>query len=204
MLRILFFLVAAVFLALGLYYLNLYLIESSSRPLIFSDARELPQDALILVPGTGRNYPGRINYLFKGRVDATADLYATGKYKTILLSGIADGKEYDEANDLSDALIQHGIPNSVFVLDHDSKDTFATLLWFHKNYKNRKVIFVSQRLHLERMIWMAKKLGIDCAGYECAAWPGGIHKWFYVRERGARIKARYELTFYQIFGVRPN
>jgi SanA protein len=151
----------------------------------------------VLVLGAGKEYRmgTRPNYFFNGRVDAVVKLRQMYPNCKIIISGISDGNQYDEANDLKKELVDKGVNDTLIMLDSDSKDTYASLQMFNKNYLYEPVIIVSQKAHLCRALWMAKQMNINAVGYVAEGWPKREPKWFLIREIGARVKATLEIFF---------
>ena len=151
----------------------------------------------VLVLGAGKEYRmgKRPNYFFNGRVDAVVKLRQMYPNCKIIISGISDGNHYDEANDLKKELVDKGVNDTLIMLDSDSKDTYASLQMFNKNYLYEPVIIVSQKAHLCRALWMAKQMNINAVGYVAEGWPKREPKWFFIREIGARVKATLEIFF---------
>lgn len=148
-----------------------------------------------LIPGAGRNYPEspNPNYAFLGRVKKAAVLHAAYPDRPIILSGYEDGALYREAHDLKDALILKGVKADNLLPDTSCRDTYASLNSYKSRYGDRKVVIITQRMHLDRMLWMASKLGISAKGCEAPDPPGGSPSWLIYREFGARLKARLVL-----------
>jgi SanA protein len=151
----------------------------------------------VLVLGAGKEYRmgTRPNYFFNGRVDVVVKLRQMYPNCKIIISGISDGNHYDEANDLKKELVDKGVNDTLIMLDSDSKDTYASLQMFNKNYLYEPVIIVSQKAHLCRALWMAKQMNINAVGYVAEGWPKREPKWFLIREMGARVKATLEIFF---------
>lgn len=144
-----------------------------------------------LVPGAGRNYPEspNPNYYFLGRVEKTTEMHKAYPGVPIILSGYEDGGHYREAHDLEDALIRKGVDKNTLILDTGSRDSYATIRHLRNHYSSRKVIIISQQMHLERLLCMAATAGLDAHGCAAPGFPGGDPNWFIYREFGARIKA---------------
>lgn len=149
----------------------------------------------ILVPGAGKYYPNgsRQNYAFLGRVDSSASLWQQYPHMKLILSGYEDDNWYREAHDLLEALVDKGVPDSVCILDPNSADTYETLMFFKNHYGKEPVVIVSQDIHLNRALWMADQLELNAYGYEAGGYPGGIPRWFVIKEIGSRLKARLEI-----------
>lgn len=161
----------------------------------FAEPDDYKQIKYVLIPGAGRNYPEspNPNYAFLGRMKAAVVIHREHPEIPLILSGYADGGHYREANDMLEALVKLGIDSSSCILDSGSIDTYASIDYYTRNYKNSPVLIVSQTPHLERALWLACALGADAYGYEAEGYPQGTPRWLMIREFGARIKARLEV-----------
>ena len=160
-------------------------------------ANETKVDSIpyVLIPGAGREYPEspNINYAFIGRIKSAASLWSRHKHIKLILSGYEGSKNYHEAHDMLNALKKLEIPENACILDTMSKNTFETVINFRKKYGNSSVLFISQPEHLDRIVWLSYRLGIDAWGIDATGYPGGTPSWFIFREYGARLKARLEI-----------
>lgn len=149
----------------------------------------------VLIPGAGRNYPQspNPNYSFLGRMDTAAALWFRHPQIKLILSGYEDNHYYREANDMRDALLIKGVPDSALILDPASMDTKASIDYYFRSFGAAPVVIVSQPVHLERALWIACASGLNAYGYEAGNYPGGTPRWMIIREFGARIKARLEV-----------
>ena len=177
--------------------LNYWWISSVGEKMIIDGTSNQYKNRLVLVLGAGKEYRSgkRPNYYFNGRVKAVISLREKLPNSKIILSGIADGRHYDEANDLKNELLNRGLKDTLIILDSGSKDTYASLSMFNKKYLYEPVIIVSQKTHLCRALWMAKQMNINAVGYTAEGWPKKEPKWFLIREMGARAKATLEIFF---------
>ena len=151
----------------------------------------------ILVLGAGREYRNgkHPNYFFNGRIQAVVALRKKHPLSRIIISGIADGKNYDEANDMKKELLLCGLKDTLIYLDQSSKDTYASLKMYNRKFLYEPTIIVSQKAHLCRILWMAQQMNIDALGFKATGWPKREPTWFLIREMGARVKATLEIFF---------
>jgi len=184
-------------LPLLLVFMNYWWITYAGNKMIVSNNSEKLKNRYVLVLGAGKEYRTgkRPNYFFIGRVKAVFDLRKTYPNCKIIISGLSDGNHYDEANDLKKELMIKRVKDTLIIIDSDSKDTYASLKMFNKNYLYEPVIIVSQKAHLCRALWMAKQMNINAVGYNAEGWPKREPNWFLMREMGARVKATLEIFF---------
>jgi SanA protein len=176
---------------------NYWWISYVGGKMIIHENTDQFKNRYVLVLGAGKEYRTgkRPNYFFNGRVDAVVTLRKSYPNCKIIISGISDGKHYDEANDLKKELMVKGVKDTLIILDSNSKDTYASLKMFNKNYLYEPVIIVSQKAHLCRALWMAQQMNINAVGFDAEGWPNKEPNWFLIREVGARVKATLEIFF---------
>ncbi len=131
----------------------------------YNDVDSIPANKVGLLLGSAKNLGDRPNYYFVHRIDATAELYKSGKIKYIVASGDNSRKEYDEASDMRDALIEKGVPDSVIYLDYAGFRTLDSVVRMNKIFGQTSFTIISQQFHNERAIYIAKQYGFDVVGY---------------------------------------
>ena len=102
------------------------------------------------------------NYFFIYRIDASEQLYKSGKIKKILISG--DENSLDGVNEpecMRDSLVARGIPASAIILDGKGYRTICSVINANKVYGLKSFIVISQKFHNERAIYQAEHLGLD-------------------------------------------
>ncbi len=153
----------------------------------------------VLIPGAGRGYlEGLPNPTFMERVDSAASIWHDFRHIKLILSGYDDHKLNHEVDEMKAALTDKGVPDSIFIYDDKSEDTFASLLYYKNHFGNEPVIIISQKEHIERIIWIGKQLEINVIGYTTGKVTGKLHKHITLREIGARIKARGDVWVYRL------
>lgn len=170
--------------------INLW-VEGSTASRIYTEVDEMPNRKIAVVLGTSsRVASGRRNLFFTYRMDATADLYHAGKVRKVLVSGDNALKEYDEPSDMRTALIERGIPPGDIVLDYAGFRTFDSVVRTRDVFGQDSVIFVSQKSHVQRALFIARSKKMEGLGY-VASDPPPTQKVLKVRLREwlARVKA---------------
>ena len=170
--------------------INLW-VDWSTSSRIYDETAEVPSRNLAVVLGTSKRVrSGYINYFWSTRMDAAAELYHAGKVKKILVSGDNSIREYDEPTEMRDGLIERGVPSRDIVLDYAGFRTFDSVLRARDVFGQDSVIFVSQKFHCQRAIFIAKSKGIDGLGYEAKNPPlTQKSQMVFAREWLARVKA---------------
>jgi SanA protein len=141
-------------------------IQKFSSPFIYSTTSRLPAVKVALLLGTSRtNKYGYNNLYFNYRITAAHELYASGKIKKIIVSGDNRFSYYNEPKDMHDELVKLGIPDSCIVYDYAGLRTFDSMVRCKSIFGQDSVIVVSQRFHNERAIYIGRKKGMICFGY---------------------------------------
>ena len=130
----------------------------------FSDIDSIRYDKVGLLLGTTpQSRIGRItNHFFTYRLDATEQLYKTGKIEKILISG--DENSLDGINEpecMRDSLVARGIPVSAIILDGKGYRTINSIINANKVYGLKSFTIISQKFHNERAIYQAEHLEMD-------------------------------------------
>jgi len=136
---------------------------------------------------------GLPNAYFENRIQATLDLFNSGKIKHVLISGDNGVKNYNEPQDMKDRLIAGGIPISAITLDYAGFDTYDSMIRAKKVFGQRKFLVISQEFHVRRAVFIAHSFDIDACGFAAAdvnSYGGFRTK---LRERFARVKAYFEV-----------
>ena len=156
---------------------------------IFTDAAAVPQEQVALVLGTGRFFQGRINLHFRIRMDAAAALYKAGRVKHFLLSGDNSRQDYNEPEDMKQALIERGVPAAGTTCDYAGFRTLDSIVRAREVFDVTRCIIISDDFHLARALWLADRHGITATAFcgESVSWKSSGKT--RVREWLARVKA---------------
>ena len=173
-----------------------------AKPYIYSDVQKIPAKRAALVLGCSKYLSvNRINYFYKYRIEAAVKLFKAGKVKAIVVSGDNGSKSYDEPTQMRDDLVKAGVPLQYIQLDYAGFRTLDSIVRAKAIFDLEDYIIVSQRFHLERVIYIAnikeqKVLGFVAKDFQDTIWTKRMSK----RELLARVKALLDV---HIFGVEP-
>ena len=187
-LRYLFYLIIVAVVAIVT--LDLY-ISSSAKERLFSSVKKVPHRGVALLLGTAKYVSrGKINYFYKYRIDAAIKLYKTKKIDAILVSGDNATRYYNEPQRMKRDLIKAGIPKSKIYLDFAGFRTLDSIMRAKKVFSLKKYTIISQKFHLERALFLAKRSGVDAIGFIAKDYRGtkAALKMLF-REYAARVKA---------------
>ena len=150
----------------------IFSIKQSVNPLIYKNLNEVPKKYTAIIYGAGiiRGKPSK--YL-RDRLDAGVALYKAGKVRKILVSGDNGSKSYDELTVMKNYCAAAGIPKEHIFVDYAGFDTYSTVFRAKQIFKVEEAIMVSQNYHLDRAVYLGKKMGMDAIGF--AADKGSYH-----------------------------
>ena len=143
-----------------------------------------------LVLGAGLRADGSPSLMLQDRLDAAAALYRRGRVHTILASGDHGTRTHDEANAMRRGLEARGVaPQDVFT-DHAGFDTWSSMVRARKVFHATQEVVVTQRFHLARATWVARRAGLRAEGVAADGHPyGRAGRLAGAREVVARVKA---------------
>ncbi len=141
----------------------------------------------VLVLGCGV-YGNTPSDMLRDRLDRAIELYKNGKAKKLLMSGDHGKQYYDEVNVMKAYALERGIPEEDLFLDHAGFSTYESMYRAKEIFRAEKIIIVTQRYHLYRALFIARRLGLDADG--CEAMPNTYRYQLYnsAREYLARNK----------------
>ncbi|KQR95012.1 hypothetical protein ASG01_03925 [Chryseobacterium sp. Leaf180] len=177
-----------------------FYVKKQSENFVFDDIKNLPQAKTGLLLGTSKMLSnGYLNTYFTNRIDAAAELYKSGKIQYIIVSGDNSRKNYNEPEDMQQALINQGIPEDRIFLDFAGFRTLDSVIRAKEIFGQEKLIVISQKFHNERAVFLAQKNGIEAYGYNAV----DVNKFYglktNLREKLARAKVFWDF----MFGVEP-
>lgn len=185
------FILLCIIILLGI---NASIIAKSSNHIVdVNVSNDLTADC-ILVLGASVYSNNTPSPMLKDRLDMSNYLYNNSYVKKILVSGDHRSDEYDEVNVMKKYLVDHGIPSSDIFKDHEGIDTYKSLYRAKNVYGVKRVIIVTQKYHLYRAIYIARKLDLQVVGI--ASEGNNYNGQFYreIREFFARIKAFFNTS----------
>lgn len=151
----------------------------------------VPAGDVGLLLGVAKTTPaGKPNAYFGGRIDAAAELYHAGKIRHIIISGDNSRKDYNEPQDMKEALLAKNIPASAMTLDYAGFRTLDSVVRVKQIFGCSRITIISQRYHAERAIYIALQHNIEATAFAAAEPPW---KWLQKRnlrrEKYARVAA---------------
>lgn len=199
--RVLAIAVFTLLFVLGLLLFANWKIPHDTAEYIFDDPMQVPKQKVALVLGASKYMrSGRPNLYFANRIEAAKELYDAGKIEAFVLSGDNSRDGYNEPEDMREALVALGVPDSIIYLDYAGFRTLDSVVRLNKIFGQESFIVVSQQFHNERAIFLAQHNGLIAYGYNAKDVRLGRSSFrTKVREKFARVKVFVDM----LIGKKP-
>ncbi len=176
--------------------INLFVIKSASG-LLYDNVGEIPYRKTALLLGTNKYVSkGNINFFYKNRIDAAAQLFYSGKVKQFILSGDNANMSYNEPRMMKKDLVALGIPDSVLFLDYAGFRTLDAVVRAKKIFGQDSVIVVSQKFHNTRAIFLAQYFNLNTIGFNAKFISFSDSPKTFIREYFARVIAFFDVKMF--------
>ncbi len=152
------------FIILIVFFINLLVVMTTRKKIIpKQETTKLDEVDCILILGAGikGHYPSP---MLEDRLLQGISLYEKNASPKILVSGDHLNKDYDEVNVMKDYLVGHKIPSQDIFMDHAGLSTYDSIYRAKYIFQAKKVIIVTQKYHLYRALYIAKKLELEAYG----------------------------------------
>ena len=143
--------------------INTYMYEFSSRYFLTVEDASAEEFDCVLVLGAGVWDDGP-SHLLEERLNKGVEVYNTGCTNRILMTGDHGREEYDEVNVMKNFAIEKGAVAEEVFMDHAGFSTYESMYRAKEVFQVKKVVIVTQKYHLYRAVYNARKLGIDAYG----------------------------------------
>ncbi len=143
--------------------INAYMYEFSSKYFLTVEEAATDNFDCVLVLGAGVWDDGP-SHLLEERLNKGVEVYNTGCTNRILMTGDHGRVEYDEVNVMKDFAIEKGAVAEEVFMDHAGFSTYESMYRAKEVFQVKKVVIVTQKYHLYRAVYNARKLGIDAYG----------------------------------------
>lgn len=133
---------------------------------VFDSTNSIPARKAGLLLGTGKQTRrGTANLHFSQRIEAAAALYRAGKVQHLLVSGDNHSANYDEPDDMRQALIAAGVPASAITCDYAGFRTLDSVVRAKDVFGLSQCTIISEEFHCPRALWIARQHGLDAIAY---------------------------------------
>lgn len=166
-----------------------------SKKYIIRNIQDIPNAYTGLVLGAGVVRGKYLSSVLRDRMIKSYQLYRNRKIKRFLLSGDHGTKYYDEVNSMKAYLLKKDVSSRDIFLDHAGFNTYDSVVRAKKIFQAMDIIIITQKFHLFRAIYIARKNNMKAYGY-CA--DRRRYKYlnnYKLREVAANIKTFWEVLF---------
>lgn len=187
--------VVLVLIIFVLIYAN-WKIPHDTQIYLYNELDKMPKQKVALVLGASKALKnGEPNPYFTNRIQAAKDLYNSGVVKAFVVSGDNGEKKYNEPEDMRNALIKEGVPDSIIYLDYAGFRTLDSVVRMNKIFGQNSFIIVSQEFHNQRAVFLAQYYGLSAYGYNAKDVAlGRVSYKTKLREKLARVKVFIDLA----------
>lgn len=133
------------------------------------------------------------NLFYKFRIQKAVELYKKGLVNFLVVSGDNGREEYDEPSQMKEDLIKAGVPENKIYCDYAGFSTIDSMLRMKMIFQQSEFIVISQKFHLERAIYIARRNGMEAFGIPAKDVPSWYAPYNGYREKLARVKAVFEV-----------
>lgn len=135
--------------------------------------------------------------ILEDRVQAGVDLYKAGRVQTLLLTGDNHSDGYNEPAEMRAMALAAGVPSRALVCDDAGFRTYDSVYRARAIFGVSRAVFVTQRFHLPRALYLGRSLGLQVVGLDSARRPYVGQTWFDIREVLAVEAAWLDVTFHR-------
>jgi len=182
-------LTVGIFSVLVALFANILVISSTKNVVTDVDGASEINAECVIVLGAGVDGPtGTLSWVLKHRLDTAIELYKSGAAPKLLMSGDHGRIGYDEVNAMKGYAIKHGVPSSDIFMDHAGFSTYETMYRAAHIFGVKRAIVVTQKFHIYRALYNAKRFGIVCVGVNSDQMVYSGHEYLELREKLSRTK----------------
>ena len=153
---------------------------------VYDSTEGVPVHDVALVFGTTHRWHGQLNPFYEARLDAAAELFRRQRVRGLLVSGDNEHRSYNEPVAMRNDLAARGVPAEFITCDFAGLRTLDSVQRAQRVFGQSRVVFVSQRFHLERALYLAQASGLEAVGFVAAEAPP---RWAW-RVRAREVLAR--------------
>lgn len=175
---------------------NIWLVLTTKKQL-FSDIQRIPPNKVGLVLGTSKFFSnGNHNLFFRYRIEAAVALFESKKIRHIIVSGDNSKIAYNETQDMKNALVAAGVPDSCITLDFAGFRTFDSVIRCNKVFGQTNFTIISQEFHNQRAVFIGNSLGLEVVGFNAKAVEDAHSFKTLIREFFAKTRAVFDIYIF--------
>jgi SanA protein len=111
---------------------------------------------------------GAAGAILEDRVTTGVELYKAGKVRKLLMTGDNSRNNYNEPAAMRQQALAQGVPPQDIVCDYAGFRTYDSLYRAHAIFGITSALLVTQRYHLPRALFIARRLGMNVVGVDAA------------------------------------
>ena len=180
--------IGIIILMIAIFSLNIYVVNSTKNEIVKEEnVSNIEGVDCILILGAGI-WGDKPSPMLEERLKEGITLYKKGTTKKIIMSGDHSREDYDEVKIMKEYAESEGVPSEDIFMDHAGFSSYDSVYRAKEIFGVQKMIIVTQKYHLYRSLYIAKKLGIEAYGIESnlRTYPGQVFR--EIREILARDK----------------
>ena len=151
----------------------------------------------IVVLGAGLKADGTPSNMLEDRLKGAIELYKKGIAPKIIVSGDCSGADYDEVSSMKKYCVNNGVLEDDIIRDNNGFSTYETMENVVKTMNFKKIIIVTQKYHIYRSVYIARKMGADADGFstDYRDYIFFAQRKRDIREIAARVKDFFKVNF---------
>ena len=160
------FVVLGIVLLIGIAAVSLsaYMVKATEKNIFTADTFKNDEKAdCILILGAGVK-DDKPKPMLRDRLLTGIELYKSGAAEKIIMSGDHGRADYDEVNVMRTFALEQGVRAEDIFLDHAGFSTYDSVYRAKNIFGAENIIIVSQKYHLYRALYIAKKLDVKAVG----------------------------------------
>ncbi|MCE5321985.1 YdcF family protein [bacterium] len=139
-------------------------VHISTRNQVRTHIAAMPHGKIALVLGAKVHKNGKPATLLADRLNTAIRLYQAGRVDKLLMSGDNRFTHYNEPQRMRDYAVSHGVAPDDVVMDFAGRRTYDSIYRAKHIFGLSSIVIVSQRSHVERALFISKRIGIDACG----------------------------------------
>ena len=180
--------IGIIILMIAIFSLNIYVVNNTKNEIVKEEnVSNIDGVDCILILGAGI-WGDKPSPMLEDRLKEGITLYKKGTTKKIIMSGDHSREDYDEVKIMKEYAESEGVSSEDIFMDHAGFSSYDSVYRAKEIFGVQKMIIVTQKYHLYRSLYIAKKLGIEAYGIESnlRTYPGQVFR--EIREILARDK----------------
>jgi SanA protein len=174
-------------LVIGILLINWHVYARSAARIM--EASDVPKVEAAIVLGCFVYPDGSPSAMLYDRVLTGVELYKAGKVDKLLMSGDHGEKSYNEVKAMRLLAEKMGVPIRDIFMDHAGFNTYESMYRARDVFRVKSAIIVTQDFHLNRAVYLSKKMGIETYGVKADKRRYLQTEFYHYREIPARVKA---------------